>query len=72
MPNGQPVTPAAVTQDIVELVRAESGVTDLGPALRVQVAGHVPGRNPHAAQQDQRQVREVLAYAFAFPQRIQS
>ena len=39
MPNGQPVTPAAVTQDIVELVRAESGVTDLGPDSGLQDAG---------------------------------
>lgn len=39
MPNGQPVTPAAVTQEIVELVRAESGVTDLGPDSGLQDAG---------------------------------
>lgn len=34
-----PATPAAVTQEIVDLVRAESGVADLGPESGLQDAG---------------------------------
>ena len=42
-------------------------------ALRVgmQIARHVSSRNSHAAQQNQRQVREVLADALALAQRVQ-
>ena len=44
----------------------------LALAFGMQIARHVAGRNPHAAQQDQRQVGEVLADALALAQRVEA
>src|SRR3954453_4880651 len=48
------------------------GVADLGLGVGMQVARHVTRRNPHAAQQDQRQVGEVLADSLALAQRVEA
>lgn len=47
------------------------GIPDDGVAFGVQVAGHVKCGNSHAAQQNQRQVHEVLADAPALVQRVE-
>jgi len=46
-------------------------VADDGLVVGVQITRHVARRNSHAAHQDQRQMREVLADALAFTQRVQ-
>lgn len=39
LPNGEPATLAAVTQEIIDLVRAEAGDVELGPDSGLQDAG---------------------------------